>query len=61
MPRRGCYEYHLSFRCLRSTIGLVIKIAIVNPTIVRTSWTLLKLSLNTSKVFDGARRVKNRS
>lgn len=31
------------------------------PAIVRTSWALLKFSLRTSNVFDGAIRVKKRS
>ena len=42
-------------------MGFVMTIASASPTIVNTSCALLKLSLSTSKVFDGAIRVKKRS
>ena len=53
------YCFSLSF--FLCTIGLVIKIANNNPETVKTSWALLKFSLNTSNVFDGATRVRNMS
>jgi hypothetical protein len=42
-------------------MGLVATIAIVSPQMVKASCILLKVSLNTSNVPDGATRVKNRS
>ena len=42
-------------------MGFVIMIAIARPHTVNTSCTLLKLSLSTSNVPDGATRVKNKS
>lgn len=55
------YWYHLSRNCFLRTIGLVINIATINPQIVKASCTLLKFSLRTSKVPDGAIRVKSMS
>ena len=42
-------------------MGLVIIIATSRPPTINTNWSLLKFSFNTSNVFDGATRVKNRS
>jgi hypothetical protein len=42
-------------------MGFVIKIARTKPETVKTSCALLKSSLRTSKVFDGATLVKKRS
>jgi hypothetical protein len=42
-------------------MGLVTTIAVASPQMVKTSCNLLKVSLNTSNVPDGATRVKNRS
>jgi len=42
-------------------MGRVMRMARSNPEIVNTSWTLLKFSLSTSNVFDGAILVMNMS
>jgi hypothetical protein len=55
------YEYHLSRSRFRATIGFDTAIANPNADTVNTSCTLLKFSLRTSKVPDGAIRVRKRS
>lgn len=55
------YIYHFSRSRLRWTIGLVNIIATARPVMVKTNWALLKLSLKTSNVFDGATRERNMS
>ena len=42
-------------------MGLVTTIAVASPQMVKPSCILLKVSLNTSNLPDGATRVKNRS
>ena len=53
------YEYHFSLSFFLCTIGLVIKMARSKPETVKTSWTLLKFSLNTSNVFDGKEHIQS--
>lgn len=55
------YWNHLSRSFFLTTIGPVTMIAANNPATVKTNWTLLKFSLNTSKVLDGATRVPKKS
>jgi hypothetical protein len=55
------YLYQRSRSFFRRTIGFVTIIAIPSPTTVSTSCTLLKFSLRTSNVPEGAVRVKKRS
>lgn len=42
-------------------MGLIATIAIASPHIVKTSCTLLNVSLSTSNVPEGATRVQNKS
>ncbi len=53
--------YHFSLSLFRCSIGLVTRMAIARPLIVSTNCALLKFSLNTSNVCDGATRVENKS
>lgn len=53
--------YHLSRSFFLLTIGFVMKIANAKPATVNTSCALLKFSLSTSNVFDGAIRDEKRS
>lgn len=55
------YWYHRSRKRFLWTIGFVNKMAKANPDTVSTSCNLLKFSLRTSKVFDGATLVRNKS
>lgn len=55
------YWYHRCLSLFALTIGLVTMIASANPETVNTSWALLKFSLSTSNVLDGATLVENRS
>lgn len=58
---RERYWYQRSRSRFRCTIGFVTIIAIPKPATVSTSCTLLKFSLRTSNVPEGAMRVKKRS